>query len=337
MIYRTFAGSFDYVYAFTPGDETTDTILLGSDRDLAVELGELEGRMAAGAALRAELSRAEIESAEDLVASVFLSPEEVAAFTAGAAENTDDNALLEFLAPRDLLASAEAHPFSRLARSGDWPYGHPDALLRVPPSPAERVDLARAFLGYGRIERAFRQLELAREGGAAAAAEEIETLAGLASPADFLDPELAITEAGEALPAPAAELFSPPSARGAADLGEAYRRMAAGRWTAAWERLRSLPRPSDSRGGRDVTLTMAYNAYKSLELEEARRLLESLRDGESDTARPALHYYLGRVHYGLGHFREGLAALETFRSTWPHLAERTVASRLGGGSSPPEE
>ena len=34
MIYRTFAAAFPHVYAFTPGDETTDTILIGSDAPL---------------------------------------------------------------------------------------------------------------------------------------------------------------------------------------------------------------------------------------------------------------------------------------------------------------
>ena len=74
---------------------------------------------------------------------------------------------------------------------------------------------------------------------------------------------------------------------------------------------------------------MAYLAYKSLDLNMARKLLEPLAEHERyRKRRPSLVYYLGRCHFGLGHFREAIKLLEDFAERWPALADQCIADKL---------
>ncbi|MCP4446247.1 MAG: hypothetical protein GY811_13020 [Myxococcales bacterium] len=330
MIYRTFSESFRYVYAFTPGDETTDTILLGSDRPLAMNLQKLREQMAGSDILMAELARGEIQVAEDLVASILLGPEEVASFTAGASINTDDNAKLEYAAPHDLLASANTGQFARLVRGDSWPYGYLEPVLEgVSSGPLGSAELriARSLLTYGRLRRAENWIDKAEALGADST--HLRRVHALAQPTDYLDPELAITEGGAPLPKAAPGLFHRSSEPAAELLQEGYNLFAKGRWAAGWAALRRLPSRADSPDGRDVSLLMAYLAYKTLDLDQARKLLAPLSENEQYRGmRPSVAYYLGRTHFGLGHFRDAVEFFEDFAKRWPDLADSCISSRL---------
>jgi spermidine synthase len=333
MIYRTFHQVFPYVYAFTPGDETTDTILLGSDTPLRFDLAELGARMSLDGALRAELDRAMAPAPEDLIGSLFLGPGEIDAFTAGADINTDDNALLEHTAPRDLLSSVRGNTFARAVRGATWPYGHLDAIVTGDTSGPRAVQLAHALLGYGRRREALAWMDRAP----AADVARLRTLYQLSEAVDFRDPEIVLTAGGGGpLPPPAAALFdaTPERAQAAvADLSEAYRLMAEARWPAAWLRAQELPRRADSDAGHDVDLFVGYVAYKAItDMVVARRVLRPLYDDPDFVRRrPVTSYYLGRTNYGLGAFRDGIRALERFMDTAPPLVEETLSKRLPGG------
>lgn len=339
MIYRTFAGAFRHVYAFTPGDETTDTILIGSDAPLAIDLAALAGRMRASPALTAELRRAEVDAPEELAASLFLAPDEVASFTAGAPLNTDDNALLEHTAPRDLLASVRGNHFARAVRGPTWPYGRIDPIVAGLGSGDQRgaaeLRLARALLAYGRRREVDTWLDRARGHGAVPEqADRLERLVRLTDPVDFGDPELVVTAGGAGvLPAPSPALFRRGDAarrRAAADdLAEAYRLLAEARWLQAWHLLDRMPARARDDAGRDLDLVAAYVAYKALELARARDLLRPLYDHPTAAGRrPAVSYYMGRASYGLGAFRDGSRALERFADQRPDLADEVLATRL---------
>lgn len=330
MIYRTFSESFRYVYAFTPGDETTDTILLGSDQPLDLDLAPLRRMLGESKVLRDELARAEITVAEDIVASLLLGPSEVAAFTAGAAINTDDNASLEYAAPHDLLASANTGQFARLVRGDTWPYGYLEGLvLSVDDGVPGRAELriARSLMTYGRLRRSRHWLDLADRRGADTT--HLRRVLTLAEPRDLLDPELLISEGGAALPTPSTELFANKSELAAARLIDGYKLFAKGRWTAGYQALRALPRRMNTPAGQDVSLLVGYFAYKALELDAARRLLTPLSEDTAFLARrPAVNYYLARAHFGLGHFRDAIELFEDFAEANPELADLCIASRL---------
>ena len=347
MIYRSFHTAFPYVYAFTPGDETTDTILLGSLTPIPLDLGALDRRMA-DPTVRAELDRAFVNTPEDLAASLLLAPDEVASFTAGAALNTDDNARLEHTAPRDLLASVRENQFARAVHGTTWPYGHLDQVvsgLGPPGSPgaaARALTLATSLVAYGRRREAQTWLDQARSGGAnPTATARLTLLLRLFEPVDYRDPELVVTAGGGGpLPGPAPGLFAgaarePGRARtAAAQLAEGYRLIAEGRWAAAQERLGALPRRADTPAGRDVNLVVAYAAYKSVTyMVIGRRALLRLyqQPGFADR-RPAVDYYLGRASYGVGAFRDGLHAMARFVDQHPALAHEVLGRRLPAGA-----
>jgi spermidine synthase len=337
MIYRTFASTFPYVYAFTPGDETTDTILIGSRRPIPLDFTALAAAMRASPELQAELERARVRGPDDLLGSLFLGPAEVAAFTAGAEINTDDNARLEYSAPRDLLASGRGNHFARAVRGENWPYGRLEGLVTGlgdgAARPAAKLRLARALLGYGRLREASTWTELARAAGASEGeAATLSQLLELVRPVDFLDPELSVAAGGDKLAAPSPELFrgDEDTRRAAAgSLAAAHALLAEARFPAAFKQLEELPARADDAGGRDVTLLAAYAGYKSLELPRARELLRELAgDPDYVARRPAVLYYLGRAEFGLGAFQEGVSLLEEFQKTRPELAEEVLGRRL---------
>jgi spermidine synthase len=339
MIYRTFHDAFPYVYAFTPSAHSADTILVGALRPLALDL-EHVGRRAREDSIRAELERARVTSVEDLFANLILGPDEIAAFSAGATLNTDDNARLEYTAPADLLNSLVRRDLGKLSGSifaQGWPYGRLGGLVTGLGEGARRADreltLALALLEHGRHREAGRWLARAEQSGAGAPAARLGVILGLARLRDQADPELPVASPQDPVPAPSPALFDSVDPaereRAAAQLLSAYGLIAEGRWRDAADALVDLPRRSQDDAGHDVSLLMGYVAYQAADFPRAALLLSPLVvDGEYAHHRPAVYYYAGRVAYGSGKFREGVALLAQFAQLAPEAAS-AQAGRLG--------
>ena len=337
MIYATFAESFPYVYAFTPGDEVTDTILIGSLEPVDLSPNRMRAVIARHPSIAAELDRADVGRPEDLIAAAFLAPGDLPSFTAGAQINTDDSGALEYRAPRDLLNSAQRRSVARMVRSPGWPYGRLEALL--PPATSD-VAMARALLEYGR--RRTGQTFLSRA-GPGLEKTKAELLYSLSRPREVADPELLVTSGGgPSLPMIEATLFDVSLTkseveRATLSLRDGYKLIAAGRWPAAFKKLASLPKRADTHEGRDITFLLAYLAYKSINLSRARDLLASLtRRGDSVVRRPAILYYLGRCQYGVGSFRDGIETLSDFATRYPELASQASVDPFEAPTPPPE-
>jgi spermidine synthase len=338
MIYKTFHAEFPYVYAFSPAPHSSDTFLLGSRRPLPIDLPRLDAAIRRQP-VNAELGRAGVSSAEDLLAKLLLAPDEVASFSAGGEVNTDDNALLEHTAPRDLLNATSGRAGMSAAVYGQsWPYGRLDPWIQswgpLSTRPAREVALARALLEHGRRREAGRWLQSARDRGAPELdVHQLEVLRALTRPRDPGDPELPVASPSDPILEPAPELFSLSGAGGgdeaapaAARLRDVYGLVAAGRWQDAWHAGRDLPPRADSPGGHDVTLLLGYVAFKSLHLAQAKKLLAPLaNDPAYAHRRPAALYYAGRATYGLGRFRQGIALLAAFAAAAPELARQQTA------------
>jgi spermidine synthase len=101
-IYRTLAEEFPYVMVFAAEDLSSDTILIASRHPINLDVRQI-ARAFQDPIVAAEAKRAGFASPHDVPAFLLLGPEELRSFTAGARINTDDNALIEFAAPRDLL------------------------------------------------------------------------------------------------------------------------------------------------------------------------------------------------------------------------------------------
>ncbi len=190
-VYRTFASQFRYVLAFSAEELSSDTILVGSDQPLGLDLEHV------AAALRdprvaTELERAFIHSPHDVWSRLlFASREELLAFTqrewrtdahgtpreqmrASGREscvapgcvrkpvelNTDDNMLIELRAPADLIGYARYAGYLDLFYGASWPYGDLATHLTHVDDDEKRRAMALSLLAHGRKTRARAYLPL---------------------------------------------------------------------------------------------------------------------------------------------------------------------------------
>jgi tetratricopeptide (TPR) repeat protein len=106
----------------------------------------------------AECARAFVHTPFDLFARLFLGPAEIDAFAGAGQLNTDDNALLEFSAPLDLVEYARYEGFFRDFYHGDTVHGRVMGLV----SDLDESDagaLAGALLRHGKLREAAEILE----------------------------------------------------------------------------------------------------------------------------------------------------------------------------------
>ena len=147
-IYRTVRDEFKFVYVFAAEDLSSDTILIATQEPLKLDLAAVE-RALSHPQTRAEAKRGLLESPHDVFAYLLLAPDEVESFTTGSPINTDDNARIEFSAPRDLLGLVPDRS----------PVGYENAGIRVGidlvdyrPTPDRRM-VRPAELDRGKFER----------------------------------------------------------------------------------------------------------------------------------------------------------------------------------------
>jgi hypothetical protein len=327
-IYKTFHEAFPYVYAFTTEDTSADTILIGTLEPLPLRIGPLEERVRVPE-VWAELQRGRVRDPLDLPAMIILGPGEVEAFAAGGAINTDDNALIEFSAPRDLLSAGQVERFANAIFSAGWPYGHLGDVLQdfgEGAVGAEReLRLAKRLLAHGRRREAAVWLGRATTHGAAAdEVKHVERLRQLVA-ARAPHEELALDAGGPPRPPPAADWFHadvPLAEREAAvkRVVELYHLAEATRWKEAVEVADALPQRASNDGGNELRLLRAYVYYQSWLFSYAADELAPLAyDWDWLAKRPATIYYYGRSLYGNEYFRSGLEQLERFARGYPAL------------------
>jgi spermidine synthase len=344
---RSFTAVFPYTYAFSAEHLSSDVLLLASPRPLPLSLPRLRRNFdgARHPLLRAELARAGVQSAEDLLADLLLVPADFPALTAGAALNTDDNARIEFAAPRDLLGFLRHDPYVRRVYGAQWPYGHLRPYLEGLGSPlsgdGERgrsyARLARALLAHGKGPRALRLLPLARAYGGGEdvvhverllrvfewdrpsargatpppAAEEVPLTPG-APPWDPLG--VMALDGPKELP----ELSAADRARMHRDYADALVEAQARRYAHALQALKSWPGRWIDEGGADLELLVGFLLYKTELVDDAvDRLRPLAEDPDYVARRPALLYYLARAEYENAMPRQAVAHLARYLSVAP--------------------
>ncbi|HEY3176295.1 MAG TPA: fused MFS/spermidine synthase [Candidatus Polarisedimenticolia bacterium] len=97
---RTFHSVFPHVLVFNT-IEDADLLLIGSERPLSIDTEELSRRMS-DLSVKVDLMRLHATTPQDLLSYLVFGTREVDQFTRGAGLNTDDNALIEFHAPKSL-------------------------------------------------------------------------------------------------------------------------------------------------------------------------------------------------------------------------------------------
>ncbi len=164
---RSFREVFPHTYVFAAEDLSSDVILVATKKPLELDLARLR-RNFGNPVLAKELKRGGIGSAEDIIGQVLITPDELPAFTAGAPLNTDDNALIEFAAPRDLLGSARtADPYLARVYGAEWPYGRFEPHVKWSATRGDdELAVANALVRHGKRAAAERLLASAKKHGA---------------------------------------------------------------------------------------------------------------------------------------------------------------------------
>lgn len=134
---RTFREVFPHTLAFVTAADSSDLILLGSRKPLYVDLQRLEERMNIPR-IKRDLEGVDIHEVDDVLGLLRMGTREMLLYGVGAPLNTDDNALIEFAAPRDMYiysADQNMDEINALGQDLDR-YVIEDGALPVPPPPA---------------------------------------------------------------------------------------------------------------------------------------------------------------------------------------------------------
>jgi len=155
-LFATFQSVFPEVVVFSPSPRSNDTLVLGSRHPIHLDRAKL-ARAFADARLAKELGRAEVSMPEDFLGLYLQSSKGVAKTVEKARINTDDNALIEFGAPLDLLEYANKEAKHRILQDID---GH---RLDLAPlhftgfrfdEPATLITLSERMVRQGRLNDA---------------------------------------------------------------------------------------------------------------------------------------------------------------------------------------
>lgn len=336
-IYRTFASQFRHVVVFAAEDLSSDTVLIGSDQPIAMDLDDLQ-RSFAIPRVKTELERAYVYSPFDIYARLLLgSKQEVYDYTrieerrrgsewipvpesnndpaiacegdcrrVAAPLNTDDNARIEFAAPKDLIGFARYEGYLAEIYSPEWPYGRIDKLVRErriggfgrgEAASRNYAELSMALVAHGRKIEAASFIDLSRREGPVR-----ETLVAL----EVLD--LLMNEAHEPRiqvepPVPGPQLAQ----REARELSEGFeevrRSVDQGAYATALSAMEEIPAPLRLHSGPGLRFLYGYLLYKSASGMPARyrdsiEQLEDLIRSDEEYARrhPELYYFLARAH-----------------------------------------
>jgi spermidine synthase len=112
-ILQTFHEIFPHLLVFQSSEY--DLLILGSFEPLRIDLGKIQARLSQPR-VKEDLGRIQVKSVQDILAHFVFGTQEVPAFVKNAPINTDDNALLEFSAPRTLYIDTSEANFLALSK-----------------------------------------------------------------------------------------------------------------------------------------------------------------------------------------------------------------------------
>jgi tetratricopeptide (TPR) repeat protein len=322
-IYATVREAFPYVYVFAAEDLSSDTILIGSLDPLPLDIDVIE-RAFRDPVTRAEAKRGGFSSPHDVFAYLLLGPEELESFTAGSPINTDDNARIEFAAPRDLLGYAKFDPYLAKVYGPMWPYGRltelvkgydvPDAALRA----ARTAGLGSSLLRHGKA----REAELWTRRAEAAdphspEAQHARLLLRLVSTRLDRDPEIPLAPGEEltppTVPAKVAAAHSDYVELVKEEYPEVLAAYRARRYASGYKVLDKWPEDIWTGLGQDFSLLSGFLDYKAELYSDAIDELKALSDDATFIARrPEALYYLGRSYYANAMYVKAVDALDRF-------------------------
>jgi predicted membrane-bound spermidine synthase len=367
-IFRTFAETYQHVIVFAADDHSSDTVMLGSDAPLPLDLARLNaswdlsvpGRMT----VRDQLGRADIHSSHDVFARVLLaSRDEVMTYAqiedrlvehewqvdwgstnTGTCDpatcrrrrveiNTDDNAVIEFAAPRDLIGFERYEGYLSTIYSHTWPFARLESQLENFGEGNERArnlaELAMSLVAHGRYDQAAEFIEQSqRAGRARETAVALEVLTHLIS--SDREPSIRIEP-----PIPGPELDRSNARRlieGFDRVRDAVDRSEYGEALAAME---NIPSPLRLHSGPSMRFLYGYLLYKAANGSPSQNrasadTLEELVRTEEDyvTRHPEAFYFLSRALDAEGEYDQALPFMRRY------VEARLVSSRSDFANAP---
>jgi spermidine synthase len=316
-IYRTLVEEFPFVMVFAAEDLSSDTIVIASRHPINLDVRRI-ARAFENPIAAAEAKRAGFASPHDVPAFLLLGPEELRSFTAGAAVNTDDNALIEFAAPRDLLGYAKFDPYLAKIYGPMWPYGRLSELVAGYDGPDRAVAmarLARSLLGHGKAREAHLWQRRAEAAGSGPEVAHTRLLLDLVATREDRDPEIALApDDGLQPPVPPPGLTPAVAERVRADYQQMVALVDKHKFASAFKVVDDWPEETwGTKLGNDVALLTGVLEYKAEFYGDAIDELKPLADNpEYVKRRPELLYYLGRSYYANASCAKAVAALERF-------------------------
>jgi spermidine synthase len=334
-IYRTLREEFPYALVFAAEDLSSDTILIASKKPITIDIQRI-ARALRDPVTRAEARRAGFESEHDVPAYLLLGPEELESFTAGAPLNTDDNALIEFNAPRDLLGYAKFDPYLAKVYGPQWPYGRLSPVVAGYDGPDRAVSmgrLARSLLAHGKSREAELWTRRAEAAGGGPEAAHARLLLDLVATREDRDPEIALAPEQDLQP----PVVPPGTAAALAErIPREYAEVSAllemRKYATAFKVVEKWPEPVWGKLGRDFGLVTGFLDYKTEYYGDAIDELKPLADDAAYVARrPATLYYLGRSYFANANYGKAVAALERYVAAQTALGRPLLPTAPGGG------
>jgi len=329
-IYRTLAGEFPYVMVFAAEDLSSDTILIASRKPIELDIRKI-ARAFENPVTRAEAKRAGFESPHDVPAFLLLGSEELRSFVAGAQLNTDDNALIEFAAPRDLLRYQAYDPYLAKVYGPMWPYGHLTGLVEGYDGETRATDMARlarsllahgkareAKLWQGRAETAARAEAAAQGNGKNDANPDVahtRLLLDLVATRDDRDPEVPLApDDGLSPPVIPSGLAPDVATRVREEYADVTAQVEKNKYASAFKIVEDWPEQTwGAKLGKDFALLTGFLDYKAEFYGDAVDELKPLADdADFVSRRPELLYYLGRAYFANANCAKAVAALERY-------------------------
>jgi len=342
-LYRTFASQFRNALVFSAEDLSSDTVLVGSDSPLPLDYERLRAAMSAPGVAR-ELERAYVHSPYDVLARVLLGgrdeimrytqlelrirgghdPELIADSTNEgpcrlkdcwrypAPINTDDNALIELAAPRDLIGFERYKGYLQTIYSPSWPYGRLANRLQgfgQGATASERyAELALAMLAHGRKREADELVRRASASGPSASHALAAEMAAALGPSPR-EPALNVRPP-ENDPA-ISERANARMRQGYADVSDWLARDEPAR---AKQALEAIPSSLLRQFGSELRLLRAYVLYRAGEHDMAIGEFEAVarRDPDVVALHPELYFFLARSHDALQHFDKAVRSMRAY-------------------------
>ncbi len=293
-VLKTFQSVFPNVLVFSAHPDSNDLLMLGSAQPITLDRARLERRFVD---LQDEAKRAELESVDDLLALLLMSNAQFDALPPETVLNTDDNALIEFGAPKDLLTFAEADP--------QLDFLHQLAGRRAP--------LVRRLGGTGADAEATLRLawSYARQGmldDARATAGEL--LHEPTVPTAVAAEGLIVQEVAQLL-SEGDESVTPPLLNGSRYV-EALRLAGEGELDKALGRFEDdgASPPTDTA----EKLLLGYLLYKDERYDSARRYFKAVLADAAFPHRVLAAYFVARASYFDGHYRRAVAEMKDYHA-----------------------